>query len=214
MTTTLERQQDIKYLSVKLDNLPKDDQGFAKSLVQQYGLKHSLSEKQWFWVEKLSCALQGIPDFTETGPEAASGAADRLLTNILGLFEKASQKLKYPAIKFALEDGTVITFKRASSSSSHAGWLFIRTQSGSYLGKISPVGKFFPVSVNTGANLLPALLKINADPAQALSENGKLAGRCCMCWSELTDSKSLAAGYGPTCAKHFGLPWGQQKFSL
>lgn len=38
---------------------------------------------------------------------------------------------------------------------------------------------------------------------------GQLYGTCTFCWRELTDERSIAAGYGPTCAENRGLPWGE-----
>jgi hypothetical protein len=38
---------------------------------------------------------------------------------------------------------------------------------------------------------------------------GQLYGICVYCWSELTDERSIAVGYGPTCAENRGLPWGE-----
>jgi len=37
---------------------------------------------------------------------------------------------------------------------------------------------------------------------------GWLVGRCCFGGHPLSNSASLVAGYGPTCAKNHGLPWG------
>jgi hypothetical protein len=36
-------------------------------------------------------------------------------------------------------------------------------------------------------------------------------GRCCFCNHKIgegEDNRSAAVGYGPECAKHFGVPWG------
>lgn len=38
---------------------------------------------------------------------------------------------------------------------------------------------------------------------------GQLYGTCCYCWRELTDERSIEAGYGPVCAENRGLPWGE-----
>lgn len=34
--------------------------------------------------------------------------------------------------------------------------------------------------------------------------------RCCFCGHLLTDERSTSAGYGPVCADHWGLPWGDR----
>lgn len=44
-------------------------------------------------------------------------------------------------------------------------------------------------------------------PEQA-KEWGDLYGCCIYCSRDLTDERSISAGYGPTCAEKRGLPWG------
>ena len=40
--------------------------------------------------------------------------------------------------------------------------------------------------------------------------HGHRTGYCCFCGQLLTDEeRSVAFGYGPVCAKHWGLPWGK-----
>lgn len=44
--------------------------------------------------------------------------------------------------------------------------------------------------------------------AEQAREFGDLTSQCIYCGRRLTDERSIAAGYGPTCADHRGLPWG------
>lgn len=37
---------------------------------------------------------------------------------------------------------------------------------------------------------------------------GDLFGVCVFCSRKLTDERSISKGYGPVCAEHNGLPWG------
>lgn len=46
-----------------------------------------------------------------------------------------------------------------------------------------------------------------ADQAKAF---GDRFHRCVYCSTELTDDRSITAGYGPTCAENYGLPWGNK----
>ena len=52
------------------------------------------------------------------------------------------------------------------------------------------------------------LTRFAADPAKVASEHGALTGSCCFCNKALKDERSTQVGYGSTCAKHYGLPWG------
>jgi len=37
--------------------------------------------------------------------------------------------------------------------------------------------------------------------------SGHASGACCFCSRQLDDPRSVAHGYGPICAGHYGLPW-------
>lgn len=58
------------------------------------------------------------------------------------------------------------------------------------------------------ATLLEALAD---DPATVASTHGHMTGNCCFCHRPLRDKdRSLVVGYGPVCAKKWGLPWGKK----
>lgn len=48
---------------------------------------------------------------------------------------------------------------------------------------------------------------VAADPLKAVIEYGHASGCCSFCRKDLTDMRSVSVGYGPICAKKFGLPW-------
>jgi hypothetical protein len=50
--------------------------------------------------------------------------------------------------------------------------------------------------------------KLAANPQEYAASYGKKFGSCCFCHRSLSDSRSLAVGYGPECASKYGLPWG------
>ena len=89
---------------------------------------------------------------------------------------------------------------------------FWRRETKNWFGRILRDGTFEPSRKNDApAELLPALRDFAAKPAQVAAAHGRLTGRCCFCNSGLDDPRSTAEGYGPTCAKHFGLPWGGKR---
>lgn len=49
--------------------------------------------------------------------------------------------------------------------------------------------------------------KVTAEQAKVF---GLLYGQCVFCSRTLTDERSIAVGYGETCASHNGLPWGEE----
>ena len=60
----------IEVLHLRYPELSAEKRDFALSLAAQFKTKGTLSEKQWYWVEKLADAIQcaGVPDFTGTLP--------------------------------------------------------------------------------------------------------------------------------------------------
>jgi len=47
--------------------------------------------------------------------------------------------------------------------------------------------------------------------AEQAARFGAITGQCVFCGRRLTDERSIAVGYGPTCASHNGLPWGEKE---
>lgn len=93
-------------------------------------------------------------------------------------------------------DGTIYKVQRAVHGSGHlyakalvedgsGGWTF----------------KYAPGAIRN----LTGRTKLSLDEAK---EFGVLTGTCVFCARELTDERSIEAGYGPVCADKNGLPWG------
>lgn len=73
------------------------------------------------------------------------------------------------------------------------------------------VGCIRPNDQLTGAlakdiKLCEHLLEVAKDPARAAKEYAALMGLCSFCNLPLTDAGSVEVGYGPVCAKKWGLP--------
>jgi hypothetical protein len=177
--------------------LSLSDQEFASSLIAGFKKHGGLTPKQEPWVQKL------IDRVTQPKEAPKPTAKLRDMAGVIGLFEKAAQKLKYPAIVLALGSQEV-RITRASAESKNPGWVYVKLD-GKYLGKISPIGDALYIDNKEVLDLLEALA---ADPAAVATAHGKLTGKCCFCNSKLTDQKSTDVGYGPVCAKHYDLPWG------
>jgi SNF2 family DNA or RNA helicase len=60
--------------------------------------------------------------------------------------------------------------------------------------------------------VVETIQKWNEDPAALMLDAmayGHRTGLCCFCSIPLTDGRSVTVGYGPICASHFDLPWGE-----
>jgi hypothetical protein len=135
---------------------------------------------------------------------------------ILGLFAKAAERLKYPAIE--IETGVaevgMIRLAVAGAKSSEPGSVTVTSPgkfaTRTFFGRITPAGEFkaSPRIGETAIALGAFLAAFAAEPAKIAAEHGHKTGSCCFCARGLTTAESLAVGYGPVCAGHYGLPWG------
>lgn len=97
-----------------------------------------------------------------------------------------------------------VRISRAPASGVNAGALYLKSQYGDYLGKILADG-----TVRTLYALAPVikdeLRAVVTEGAEYLARTGRETGQCCFCGLELTDPESVERGYGPVCAKKYGL---------
>ena len=190
----------IETLSANVSKLAPRDQDFANSLIEQS--KHRiLSAKQLYWVDVLADrAAKPAPEAKQVGD--MSGA--------IALFDKARQHLKYPAIVLSVADVGEVRINVAGDRARFPGSLnVVRYADREWLGRVHQDGTFEPSRKHDASDELVAGLEaFSSDPAGVAAEHGKLTGRCCFCNTGLSDERSTDVGYGPVCAKHYGLPWG------
>lgn len=122
--------------------------------------------------------------------------------------------LQFPKLWLQLPNGTPLRISIAGEQSRTPGYLML-TDGGPfganrYFGRISPSG-----ALELGRDAPPVrdalvdlLVHLASDPAKVAADFGHLTGNCCFCNKKLTDDRSVAVGYGQTCAKKFGLRWG------
>ena len=199
---------ELARLKTEYVRLPERDQSFALSLLEQQ-TSRGLSAKQWPWVKKLVDRIDQPP--AATGPR---NLGDQ--TALRALFATAALKVKFPHLLLRhAGDGYSETLKVwiAGPRSIQPGSFSVTTTTTAreWLGRITQDGTWTPghsrsaIEYDSVADLLGKLI---AAPSAFLADNGKEAGACCYCGIELTDARSVLAGYGPTCAKKWGLPWG------
>jgi hypothetical protein len=187
----------------------------ARNLSKWY-LDHdcTLTEKQWAFARRL------VND--ANNPRQPKTASVGSMAKLIALFDKARAKLKYPSITLVTADGGsingpngfVVKLALAGSRSKYTGSIMV-TDGGPFganrfYGRIDPDGTWHqPFKQFDEMPLIERLLKSMADdPAKTTAEYGHLTGNCSFCHRPLKDERSTAVGYGSTCAKHYGLPWG------
>ena len=105
----------------------------------------------------------------------------------------------------------MIVFSRAGAASKYAGQIMITDGKpfgeNKFFGRIDTDGSFYATR-SAGAGVMSLVQDFACDPAGTAGKYGRLTGGCSFCKQGLTDERSLKVGYGPVCAKHFGLAWG------
>lgn len=182
--------------------------GFCSSLLAQHKNKGALSEKQQAWVHKLVVEADAVC----------------FCKPIVDFFDSVNEKVKNPRMIFDLSamydddaQGTV-SIARASvarnrvTTHGESKCLWVTTS-------LAPSCKWV-IDHDTGkihahfhreplpASVRALLEQLAASPQTFAAEYGKTTSRCCFCHLPLSVGKSLAVGYGRTCAFNYGLPWG------
>lgn len=202
-------QEAVKILGTSdaFNRLSERDQTFASSLLRAASGRWGVSEKQAKWLVILAERA------TQVQPERAKTAIGDL-QGINALFAKAQQHLKRPAIVLSVEGLGSIRLSVAGAGARVPGSINVATVGAfgdrDWYGRILQDGNFeASPRISTPTGLVKKLQRFACEPAKVAAEHGRLTGSCCFCNRELTDERSTSVGYGPICADHFGLPWGE-----
>jgi hypothetical protein len=197
----------VNFLKANVAALPAKDQGFALSLVQCFEAKGALSDKQQYWVVELGKRL--------INPAQSLATVDvGNFEGVLALFAQAKSHLKNPKIALKTDKGLAIHLSIAGPNSKAPGTINVTDDKphgmNKWFGRVTAEGKFQPSTKfgDLAVDLTSILTALSLSPAKTAAAYGKLTGTCCFCLKGLTDPKSVQVGYGPTCAEHYGLPWG------
>lgn len=189
-------------------NLSEKNRVFFIDLEGNFKKYEKLTEKQEWWVRKLYSDALGL---TEQPQHQKVDVGN--LDGLMKMFALAQQNLKYPAIVIKTESGNV-SIKVAGSSSKYKGSL--QVTDGRPFGDNVWYGSVTPEGVWTVNSRLDAeseavktvtrvLKSLSVDPVKVVQKSAHLSGDCCFCRSKLTADKSAAVGFGPVCAKNYGL---------
>jgi hypothetical protein len=197
----------VEQLREVFHKLNARDQDFASSLLSS----KRLSDKQLYWVGELTRRANGdIPAATTVDVGNVKGIVD--------LLDRAAKHLKRPAV-IVRANGRDIRLNVAGRKAKVPGSINVCGAAGGFgdrdwYGRVTRDGKFEPsrkYDTNTVTAVAAALQAMASDPAKAAAAYGHMTGVCCFCNTALTDARSLAVGYGPVCAKHYELPWGNKE---
>lgn len=198
-------QDIIKGLTEKAKN-----NSFAASLLANY--------KQWGrFTPKQMPHAQNLAREALFPASVSLRVGEKLGADFKQLIEKfATAKnngLKRPALTF-LGD-TNFGFGKfkiypAKADGVNAGFLYVKGEGpfGTYYGKINSNGEFFR-SKDCSDRVMEFLKSLSNDPVKFCAQRGRETGICCFCARELSDGRSLRAGFGKICSDKYNLPWGE-----
>jgi hypothetical protein len=150
-------------------------------------------------------------NLTECAAAAAAPPPPVVTANLRAIYEfliaAQLRGLKLPKVRFLAPGGGELRLSIAGRGRSVApvGSIQVKVRD-EWVGRVEPPdGRVVGRLANNQA-LLDTLLKIAADPAAAAKEYGALMCKCSFCGLALSDDGSVEVGYGPVCAKKWGLP--------
>lgn len=144
----------------------------------------------------------------EAGPQQQAAIS---LPGLTEWFTAAAENLRTPHVEFPLNGG-VVSFARKGNRAKVPGAIELTNgyqwgdPSRQWYGTVSPDGDYSPAG-RVSDELIDLVKEFDADPGAFVSKAQKNAGNCCFCRHELTTEASRNAGYGPTCAKNYRLPY-------
>lgn len=179
------------------------DAEFCKSLTSQYDMKGHLSPKQWPWVEKMMIRALGMEEVEHEPPRFKVNSL-----KLFKMFKEVEGKIQHPSWLLALpmagghQEIKMWPYKGELSF----GW----AHSSGWLGAVKLNGDLVMSKYVKKADqkvIHELVTELCNDPFGTVAAHGKLMNKCCFCKKSLTDPNSVDHGYGPVCAKHWGLPW-------
>lgn len=192
----------VEKLQSVLDKLPERDKPFALSLLNSVKKYRLPTEKQEYWLKELYKRAVNPP-------EKPKGEQVGDLSRLVTMFNTVKGRLKFPSIRFQTHDGKSFKVTPAGAASTNAGCLYVKSD-GVYLGKITPAGEYLQARSVVAEGVAEAIKAFAENPEGAAASYGHSIGHCCFCGLTLTDERSIKVGYGPICADHYGLAWGER----
>lgn len=189
----------IDKLRSVVENLPDSQKNFARSLIEQYDRKQSLSVRQWPYVQKLFDAATKSAEPAPVAEEIGN------LSSIVELFDNAkSSGIKFPKIRFGHDDHSIV-LSVAGPNARFPGTINIVCDE-VWLGRVTREGYFTnPRKVEAPFDVKEMLLKLADNPREEMEVYGRRTGNCCLCGKTLTNEGSIEAGIGPICAGKWGV---------
>ncbi len=192
-----------------LDELLEVDHYITRDIRSRFNQYGSVSPKQVDLLRKLKGEAEA-----KVAAKAHVAKYAIKVPAIVDLFQTATGNLKKPGLHFHVE-GKPLKVQMAGPRSRRPGDFYV-TDGGSYgnstfYGWIDAETGAFEARESAPAWVAEFLIHFNNDPVAVATEHHHATGNCCFCDTPLETKESLNYGYGPTCAKNWGLPYSRSK---
>lgn len=210
----LETYEDQLWSLVELeavqDQLDRKSKEFAASLLAQFRTQHSLSPRQWPWVQTLIDRVKGMePIYGDFRPILVmfQFAADRIPKGVPRIRLMTNWKDPQAEHEFVR-----LSFRRDTREIEiHTGGWSGHGQR-RFAGWIKDYDKMVPYRSDSMPEAVRTLIQdFSMDPARVARASSALIHACSFCGAALTDDISKALGYGPICAINYDLPHSPQE---
>ena len=121
------------------------------------------------------------------------------------LMAARARGLKFPKARFLAPGGGELRLSLAGANAKKPDSIQIVMRD-IWVGRVEPDGRVVGDSLLQNDVLGHYLLTIAGNPAEAAKAYGALMCRCSFCGLALSDAGSVEVGYGPICARKWGLP--------
>jgi hypothetical protein len=145
----------------------------------------------------------------KTAKKRESVGTANLVPVIEFITEARERGLKFPKLRVLDADGKSELALGLTGERSKVPGSVTVNRDGEYLGLVRPTGEAFgawDAPELFDAELIAHLLLVAREPAKAAKDFAALSGSCSFCGTKITDEGSVEVGYGPVCAKNWGLP--------
>jgi hypothetical protein len=175
------------------------------------GLTRRQANAAWKTVRAIRASRDDSTRTTQTTDEGTH-------VGIVEMMHRANGRLKKTKITLETDSGNILSMtvcpetKRDGTPTANPLAIYLKNGgewNADYLGQIRTTGAL-ALRGNASADYVRLLDDLSEDPVAAIARHGHKTGRCCMCNAKLKTHESTTHGYGPVCAKNFGLPWSKR----
>lgn len=188
---------------------------FAQSLLRQWR-DRGLSPTQWYYIHVLALEeserRKPKPFFDRStpaagGPNNAIQLGHDCFATLRRMFDRAAESIRWPKIRFQTDDYR-LKLSVAGPQSRRSGTInVVNLDDDLWYGRIVE-RDLFERGRDCPESAVEFLRRLAADPVGEAAAYGRATGVCAYCHRELTDPRSVTAGFGPVCSEKWGIPWG------